>query len=96
MFECPWRSYIRGLENITNIRKFIDRDSKIKLEHCLTVKHIYFCNKWLYELPKTDSNGLLLILNVVVRFNVNMPKYRIDRVTQKGIEIPFSPVKVET
>ena len=84
---------IGGLINIAKISSFIDNESKFKLVHCLVLSHLDFCNSILYGLPNYQLHSLQMILNAAVRTICNMPRFSIERVTPKAIELHFLPVK---
>ena len=84
---------IGGLINIAKISKFVDRESKLKLVHGLILTQIDFCNALMYGLPNTDLHGLKMIPNAAVRIIVNMPRYRLDKITSRANELQFLPVE---
>ena len=86
---------VGGLINIAEMSKFIDRGSKLELEHVLILTQKDFCVALLYGLPMTDYNGLRMILNTAVRIIVNMLRYSTDRITPRAIEPHFLPVKTK-
>ena len=63
----------RGLQNVDKISKFIDRESKMTLFHCLVLTQVDFCNSLLYGLPNIDSHSLQMIKNAAVIIAVNVP-----------------------
>ena len=79
------------LIKIGKISKFIDRDSKLKLVHCLILQRDV-CIASLYGLPTTYLQGPQMTLNAAVRIIVKVPRYSKDRVTPRAIELQFLPV----
>ena len=65
----------------------MDRESKLKLVHCLFLTQKDFCITLLYGLPNTDLLGLQMILNAAARSNVNTPRCSADRNTPRTIEL---------
>ena len=63
---------IRHLKNIAKVSKFMDRESMLKLVHCLVLKQKDFSNAFSYGLQNTDLQGLRMMLNAVVRIIVNI------------------------
>ena len=84
---------IGGLINIAKISSFIDDKSKFKLVHCLVLTQLDFCNSLLYGLPNDELHSLQMISNAAVRLIVNMPRFSIERITPKAIQLHFLPIK---
>ena len=54
------------------------------------------CGPCLQYICHSRRHGLQLIPNATVRIFVNLPRSSPDRITPKGIELHFSPVKVRS
>ena len=63
------------LQNIGNIRKFLDHGSAETLVHSFVTSKIDCCNGLLFGLPKYQINRLQLVLNTVARVVTLACKY---------------------
>ena len=72
---------------------FIDRESKIKLVHGLTLKQIDFCKTLLYGLSNIDLHCRQIIMNDAAKIIVNMCTYSTDRIIPRTIELHLLPTE---
>ena len=87
------RNTMSSLVNIARIAKFIDRESRMKLVHCLVFSVMDFCNSLYYGLPNIDLHPLQMIINKAIRVVVGLPRFSRERITPYCIENHVLPLK---
>ena len=75
------RNTMSSLVNIARVAKFIDRESRMKLVHCLMFSVNDFCNNLYYGLPNIDLHQLEMIINKATRVVVGLPRISREWIT---------------
>ena len=82
---------IRGLYNISQIRKFLSTDTTKILVHAFVTSHLDYSNSLLFGLPACQQEHLQKVLNAAAQVICFIPKY--DHITQLLIKLHWLPVK---
>ena len=86
--------YRRSYEFFREIPEFFDRESKLKLVHCLNLKQLVFCNAMLYGLLNKDLHCFQMILIAGVKtLWIYLGMYITNRITPTAVNLHFLLVK---
>ena len=84
---------IGNLKNISHIRKYIDKETCLKLVHNLVLSNIDFCNSILYGLPNNKLRKLQIIINNSARVISGISSFSRLRITPICIQLHILPIK---
>jgi hypothetical protein len=81
----------RGLYQIRQIRKFLDKSTTETLIHAFVTSHVDYCNALLYGLPRYQLTRLQKILNAAARVVSSVSKY--DHITPTLKKLHWLPIE---